>query len=395
MALLLLAGSISVHAGRNEFDAEILALHARGYTGKNVKIGVIDDFDGEKSHGDAVCALIKKVAPDAQIVTQAVMKPKQKAGKKHKAIKSISQRVFERLGDREQGLTIKARAPLILYALEQTSRKRHPIDMLDCLKGPRTYLTSLSLEICETVTLKCVPGWPELYQMSHFDKLYHVLFDDLKQQDLVVVMTPRMQEKITPGKTALSPLGSFMNQGVKIVNLSLTRSWHQESVDEFETFAKTGGVLIKSAGNTPISLGVSDIPLEYWDSTFAPDVRALLQNTIASRLLDSPHKKACLFVGAVDNALKITPYSARAGLFKKQYVTAPLTQNEDGTSYAAPLVTGLMALLQEAYESYAPSTLFKAIRKTATPLPHDSQRDVGGLGVIQPLAVFEKGQGLV
>lgn len=377
-------------AGSDPFEEAVKTLHEKGYTGKNVRIGVIDDFDGEKSHGGAVCALIKKVAPDAQIVTHAVKKPAKKALKKHQTIKSISQRVFEDAGDHEKSLTIKARTPSTLYVLEETSRKRHAIDIMLSLKGPRTYLTCLSLERNESVTVKKVSGWRELYQLNRYDRFYYVLFEDLKKQDLVVPIAPCMLEKSTPGKTALTPLKSFIDQEVKIVNLSLTRSWHQESIDDFETFARTGGVLIKAAGNTPISLGVSDIPLDYWESTFASDVRELLQNTIAGRLLNSPHKKACLLVGAVNKAHTIESYSARAGLFKKQYVTAPLEGKEEGTSFAAPRVAGLQALLQEAHGDGAPSALLKIIRKTSKPLSDDPEGEMGGKGVVQPLAAMKE-----
>lgn len=377
-------------AGSDPFEETVKTLHAKGYTGKNVRIGVIDDFDGEKSHGGAVCALIKKVAPDAQIVTHAVKKPAKKTLKKHQTINSISQRVFEDAGDHEKTLTIKARTPSTLYVLEETSKKRHAIDIMLSLKGARTYLTCLSLERNESVTVKKVSGWRELYQLNLYDRSYYVLFEDLKKQDLVVPMAPCMLEKITPGKTALTPLKTFIDQGVKIVNLSLTRSWHQESIDDFEAFARAGGVLIKAAGNTPISLGVSDIPLGYWESTFASDVRELLQNTIAGKLLDSPHTKSCLFVGAVNKTHTIESYSARAGLFKKQYVTAPLEGKAEGTSFAAPGVTGLLALLQEAYPDGVPSALLKIIRKTSKPLSDDPEGEMGGKGVVQPLAAMKE-----
>lgn len=377
-------------AGSDAFEEEIKMLHTRGYTGKNVKIGVIDDFDGEKSHGDTVCALIKKVAPDAQIVTHALKKPSKKALKKHKTLKSISQRVFEDVGDKEKSLTLKVRTPSTLYLFEETSKKWHTVDIMIRLKGARPYLKCLSLEKNETITVRNLPEWHELCQLKHFDKSYYVLFDDLKKQDLVVVMAPYMRDKITPGRAALTSLKSVMDQGVKIVNLSLTRSWHQESVEDFETYARTGGVLIKAAGNTALSLGVSDVPVEYWESTSASDVRALLQNTIAGRLLDSPHKKACLFVGAVNKMHKIESYSARAGLFKNQYVTAPLDAKEEGTSFSTPRVTGLLALLQEAYRDGAPTALLKAIRKTAKRSCDDQEGEIAGCGVIQPLAALKE-----
>lgn len=60
-----------------------------------------------------------------------------------------------------------------------------------------------------------------------------------------------------------------------------------------------------------------------------------------------------------------------------------------GTSFATPQVTGLFALLQEAYPSVEPKILRKAVMSTATPLEGDADRSEGGNGCVSPMAAFK------
>ncbi len=107
--------------------------------------------------------------------------------------------------------------------------------------------------------------------------------------------------------------------------------------------------------------------------------------------MSPPARQSHVFVGQFDERGRRHDDSAMAGSTKDIYVGCVLDPQNAliGTSFATPQVTGLFALLQEAYPSVEPKTLRKAVMATATPLPGDTDRSEGGNGCVSPMAAFK------
>ncbi len=107
-----------------------------------------------------------------------------------------------------------------------------------------------------------------------------------------------------------------------------------------------------------------------------------------------------IIVGAVDLGLKITGISNRAGLSKNNYVVALghgayTTTNDngyitvDGTSLSAPHVSGVVALMKEAFPYLSGKEIADVIFKTATDLGEKGVDDIYGHGLVNVKKAFE------
>lgn len=94
--------------------------------------------------------------------------------------------------------------------------------------------------------------------------------------------------------------------------------------------------------------------------------------------------KNSIVVGALDKQGKIADFSNRAGAIKNRYVLAPGTdistidlhntyKTVSGTSFAAPIVTGAIALLMEAFPDIEPAVILDYLFQSST--------DMGGVGI--------------
>jgi hypothetical protein len=92
-------------------------------------------------------------------------------------------------------------------------------------------------------------------------------------------------------------LEKLMDQKYKIINLSQLFNASAEEEGLVEKFASSGGVLIKAAGNKPLTLGERDVPLKD-AGVYGPSVE-VWDSIQWHKILQSDAKKACLVVGAL------------------------------------------------------------------------------------------------
>lgn len=166
-------------------------------------------------------------------------------------------------------------------------------------------------------------------------------------------------ETLVHAAEALDYAGS---KAIKLVNVSLSSGGSSYWGDAVARFARTGGLVVNSAGNSSGS-----------DPIDAPAITTANRNAI-------------LFVGALSpniNAYQLEPYSNRAGVMKDRYVVAVgsnVTTSVDGatvifsgTSSAAPVVSALAADILSKWPQLSGQQAGDIILNTA--------RDIGDPGV--------------
>jgi subtilisin family serine protease len=110
---------------------------------------------------------------------------------------------------------------------------------------------------------------------------------------------------------------------------------------------------------------------------------------------------AFIVVGSVDSSNNISSFSNRAGIMKDMYLVAPgeqiigasYKQNNgylvgSGTSFAAPIVTGAMALMQQKWPYITGRQQASVLFATATDLGAPGVDDVYGNGLLNLTAAF-------
>ncbi len=142
-----------------------------------------------------------------------------------------------------------------------------------------------------------------------------------------------------------------VNHGAKVINVSFAPLWSNTLVQSAATHAwQRGAVVVISAGN-------------------------------GSGLASAAGYEQALFVGALDGADKLTPFSDRGPFVDLVapgtaiYSTAPGGgyRAADGTSFAAPIVSGTLALAWSVNPDLRPITIVQTLL--------DSARDLGSPGL--------------
>ena len=151
----------------------------------------------------------------------------------------------------------------------------------------------------------------------------------------------------------------FRENGVSIINTSLALMVGNRTKAAIQRFAKAGGIVVKSAGNSNVlmsHLGIRDPD---------PESNFVLNSQLFKMLADDEKFAGnFLFVGGLDETFqKLSKTSARSGdIAPNRYLAAPgsdvrsydyanqnATKLGSGTSFAAPMVAGILALLKEAF----------------------------------------------
>ncbi|MGZ3834616.1 MAG: S8 family serine peptidase [Mucilaginibacter sp.] len=167
-------------------------------------------------------------------------------------------------------------------------------------------------------------------------------------------------------KDEVNAIHYVVDNGAKIINMSFGKkvSPHKEWVDEAFKYAAAHDVLlIQAAGNDNQDMDVKpDYPNDIFidgSSTDADNVINVgasglkLDENLASTFSNYGKKNVDLFAPGV----KITSIDSDAELI-----------TDDGTSFAAPIVTGIAALILEYYPDLSAKQVKQAIMESATPL---------------------------
>lgn len=234
---------------------------------------------------------------------------------------------------------------------------------------------------------------------------------------------------------------------IQIVNISRGFALTNDVVKEIKKFAAEGGIIVKAAGNAEATIGyvkgkgfqvmesapyVSYEQGKGWDRATGVGSGAstsAMDTMIFKKLKEDPElRNAFLFVGNLDfekneleKAIVGKLGSNSAGELADRYVVAignhldvlemdfedPVTHEwetkecgfveKGGTSYAAPIVSGTLALLSEKYPGCSGQTLAKAVLLSADkirPLGKDKVDRIYGAGRLNAEKALEVAGGL-
>jgi len=173
---------------------------------------------------------------------------------------------------------------------------------------------------------------------------------------------------------------------IKIINMSVGTSWGPKDIKilgkELKNFLKQKGIIVKAAGNSSVNWDYHQkVGLELKGNDHIESKLDTI--TFIRRLKEAPWmRKAFLFVGSLGYFGNLSPYSDYSTSdFEDRFIYVRgdkiptlydyekdnLPYNKDtpiltsGTSSAAPIVTGTIALLQQAFPEFNPSELAEAI----------------------------------
>lgn len=215
-----------------------------------------------------------------------------------------------------------------------------------------------------------------------------------------------MERKIIhskPSETADKELGSLLNdlthKNIRLINASFVFSFGLNSLKAFWDFTQKGGVLIKAAGNAGLPLQKDPIAEGTLSNTHRLQVG--IDSGFYSTLRHNPTlMKHVLIVGNLKNATTLEPSSNQAGDFKDRFISAwgtdvastttPYTREKmTGTSMAAPMVTGALSLLMEAFPTCDVPTLSQGLLDSAAPLPFPEKTGKGRLDLTAAFTLLE------
>lgn len=162
-----------------------------------------------------------------------------------------------------------------------------------------------------------------------------------------------------------------------ILNASVVLSLGPKTLVSLKKYINGGGIVVKAAGNggTTLSSTIKTKGIENRNQ-YQLGVDLGLYRYIA----DHPEMaKGFILVGNISDGTKLTPSSNRAGFLKDRYIAAwghnvPSTVGTKdrkamtGTSMAAPMVSGSLALLMEGFPGCGAQTLAQILLESASPL---------------------------
>ncbi len=174
-----------------------------------------------------------------------------------------------------------------------------------------------------------------------------------------------------------------VDNGAHIINLSLIGESHKDMLAAVEYAYEHGVSVIAAAGNNSISL--DDSPLYPICADADKDIEQVLG---VSAIQESHHRTVFSNLGAtcIDITAPGTNISSTVRFSPSNGLTERFTGGWNGTSFAAPLVSGAAALIQAIHPSWGPAEIFKAIISTVHHTPSDDEvtyAKVFGAGLLQ------------
>ena len=195
---------------------------------------------------------------------------------------------------------------------------------------------------------------------------------------------------------------------IKIINFSNSVCVGPNTLSMLKEFVDQGGLVIKAVANLGISWNKEGLYIKNLSPNAISGLKFLGDLTLYSALLKEEFKtirQGFLMVGNLsENLAGIHRLSDKPGdSFNNHYIGAwgtdvPVRQNESdmqsvlqtGASVAAPMVTGVVTILNEIYPKFSPLELGKLVRLTGYKGFKDYDKDLIGEGRLDAKAAFEK-----
>lgn len=206
-----------------------------------------------------------------------------------------------------------------------------------------------------------------------------------------------------------SAIENYITEGIEIINVSSMLCYGPKSLQALKIFAANGGVIVKAAGNSGHKLQsqLAAYELSKQNQHFASfQFQACGDVGLLKMIKENPIlRQSILFVGNLQNELELASNSCGAGEFQDRYLCAWGTnilstmgmgsdyglEKKSGTSMAAPMVAGVLAVLKEAFPKATARQLANILLETATPI---GDSDNFGKGRLNAEAAFERAKEL-
>lgn len=273
-------------------------LHKMGYTGKGVKVGIIDDFTaekGKKSHGDQVVAALKKVAPEAKVIVQKVSVLKHTI--RNDLIKKMPPSGIINVKNTD------AKVKLNLLRKDKTPSEHLSKPGYQLARAYRGHFCKKDLfdeiDVPNELTLRVLNGEPYA-EITVNETEYYLSFSQLQKKGNWQIMPKSELTRSIADSFHAMRIRDLIRLGVKIISYSLDFAVSQKAVQEaIQDFSNDGGIWVMASGNEPQVLG-EPISIEHFK--------------LAD---DAPHyplmkSEACIMAGALSSPEAVADYSARA-----------------------------------------------------------------------------------
>lgn len=369
---------------------DIKMLQEMGYTGKGVKIGVLDSFSGylnkAEIHGPMVTATVHAIAPASEIREENCTKMDTIIVKTPK-FHDFSVKALENTELRLLRVDKTPAVPGYYLANNYEETECHP-DKFETIRISTGEI--LPLQVLPNGAFARVHLQNKDYYLS-FDQLF---FDekDASPRFSILSEMPILESSID-GEYEKKIL-KLRKKGINIINMSRSpMGIGQKTLKVIEDLSQGGGIVVIASGNESASLDAELDFKTYEKISRVPPYFPLMKS------------EACLVVGALVDPKTMAGYSNRAGITKERFISAVVdgkiklelrgsqiqkTKKREfsGTSFSTPQVTGVLALLQEAYPTCQPKVLAKAILHSGDRMTPDIDNRMYGQGRLNALRAF-------
>ena len=201
----------------------------------------------------------------------------------------------------------------------------------------------------------------------------------------------------------------LMKDGIEIISVSQHLSYGPKFLEALRKFAENGGVIVRAAGNSGHKLCYQMpepiVKMKGKSEAFdGQGDQACADLGFLRMVKDDPLLfKSTIFVGNMQDESTLYHESCQAGEFADRYIGAwgtdilstvqgpnidygLLKEGFSGTSMAAPMVAGVLAVLKGAWPQVKARELATILLETATPI---GDRETFGMGRLNAEAAFE------